>query len=598
MNSAFTLNLVLYFPLLGALLIACLPRDRPEWTRNAAVATSVLTFVISLGLWADFNRADNAQFQFLTAIDWIPQLGIQYKVGADGVSLSLVMLTTILSFVAILSSWSSVTTRSREYYIFLLILETGMLGVFTALDLVLFYIFWEVSLIPMYFLIGIWGGPRRQYATIKFVLYTLVGALLMLAAIVWVYIAAAQAGQPTFDLEILAGPNSPLSSGSTLDPNIRMGLFLAFALAFAVKVPMFPLHTWLPDAHVEAPTAGSVILAGVLLKMGTYGFLRFAIPLFPEEALRLAPIFMALSVIGIIYGALMAYVQTDVKRLVAYSSVSHLGFCMLGLFSFTREGVAGAVLQMINHGLSTGALFLLVGMIYERRHTREIKEFGGLWRVMPVFGLFLLITMLSSVGLPGLNGFVGEFYVLLGTWGRVTAEQPFSAPWAAILASSGVILGAIYMLWMFQRMMQGPIDHEENRKLKDLNAREILTLAPLVAGMFWIGIAPMQLLGIFDQSIASHYVQPMVDAHTRVAASKAGAPPGGMPGGLPGGMPGGLPGGMPGGLPGGMPGGLPPGRPGSGLQVRPGGTGRRPAAPPRAGAGAARRPGTRRGGTR
>ncbi len=570
-NPSFLLNLVLYLPLLGAVVLAFIPRDQDGLIKVTACWFAVATIIASLLLLPQFKFADNAAYQFMTDVDWIPQFGIRYKVASDGISLAMIILTTVLSFIAMLSSWESVRERVKEYFIFLLVLETGMLGVFTALDLVLFYVFWEITLIPMYFLIGIWGGARRQYATIKFVLYTLVGALLMLVGIVWIYVASAQAGQPTFDLEVLVGPNSPIATSSTLGPNVKFWLFLAFSAAFAVKVPMFPFHTWLPDAHVEAPTAGSVILAGVLLKMGTYGFLRFAIPLFPEQAIQTAPWFLALAVIGIIYGALMALVQQDIKRLVAYSSVSHLGFCVLGLFAFTREGVMGSVLQMINHGLSTGALFLLVGMIYERRHTREISAYGGIWKVVPVFGFFLIIAMLSSVGLPGLNGFVGEFYILLGTWGRVTPEQPFGAPWAAALGATGVILGAVYMLWMFQRVMQGPLDNPENRKLKDLNFREICTLLPLVAGMFWIGIYPGHLMGMMDQAVYARVVQPLAEAHGRMAVN---ANPGAGAGGL--GAPGGpagltLPGGGAPTFPGGIPGAIPGGAPGAGAPGADGG---------------------------
>jgi NADH-quinone oxidoreductase subunit M len=444
-------------------------------------------------------------------VAWIKQFHVQYKTGVDGISLLLILLTTLLSAIAILASYTSIQNRVKEYYAFLLLLETGMIGVFCSLDLILFYVFWEAMLIPMYFLIGIWGGPRKLYATIKFVLYTLVGSLLMLVAIIWVY-AKIQPSLPVgsaFDIELLTGPSSPVAntSGIGFGPGERFWLFLAFAAAFAIKVPMFPFHTWLPDAHVEAPTAGSVILAGVLLKMGTYGFLRFCIPMFPEVAVELAPWFLGLAVAGIIYGALVALVQTDIKRLVAYSSVSHLGFCMLGLFAFTRESVAGSVLQMINHGLSTGALFLLVGIIYERRHTREISQFGGLWKVIPIFTVFLVITMLSSVGLPGLNGFVGEFLILQGTWG--TYGQKSVSMWAAVLAATGVILGAIYMLWMFQRMMQGPLDNPENKKLKDMSWREIATLAPLVAGMFWIGVRPNHTLDYFNAAIYNTVVRPV-----------------------------------------------------------------------------------------
>jgi NADH-quinone oxidoreductase subunit M len=535
-NSA--LNLVVFLPLFAAIGLAFVPRDNHNAIKWFAFLAALANFALSLMLLPEFRMSSNEEYQLLTSVPWIPQFGVTYKIGADGISLVLVLLTTLLSTIAILSSFESIRERVKEYYIFLLLLETGMIGVFVSLDLILFYVFWEAMLIPMYFLIGIWGGPRKQYATIKFVLYTLVGSILMLVAIVWLYVASGQGGQPgTFDLVALVDPRGPITNTTALDQNARLWLFLAFALAFAIKVPMWPLHTWLPDAHVEAPTAGSVILAGVLLKMGTYGFLRFCIPLFPDIALQLAPWFLGLSVIGIIYGALVAYVQKDVKRLVAYSSVSHLGFCVLGLFAFTREAVAGSVLQMINHGLSTGALFLLIGMIYERRHTREISAFGGLWKVIPVFATFLLISMLSSVGLPGLNGFVGEFLILLGTWGT-----PGGSPvnqWAAILGATGVILGAVYLLWMFQRMMQGPLDNPENQKLLDLNFREIATLLPLVILMFWIGIKPNTFLGMFDSAVYHTVVQPIELAREQRATANAisgpqTAPPGGFGGGRPG----------------------------------------------------------------
>jgi len=505
MESNVLLNLVLYLPLLGALAIGFLPREQHVWIRNTALAVGLAAFALSLGPLFGFKPNPNVPYDYVTEFDWIKQFGIKYKTGVDGISLVLLVLTTLLSWIAILSSFGAIRERVKEYYICLLLLETGMLGVFLALDLVLFYVFWEAMLIPMYFLIGIWGGPRRAYATIKFVLYTLAGSLLMLVAIVWVYVASAKMGPGTFDLTVLTGPGSPLANSSALGPDERFWLFLAFAAAFAIKVPMFPFHTWLPDAHVEAPTAGSVILAGILLKMGTYGFLRYCMPLFPDVAVQLAPWFLILSVIGIIYGALMAYVQTDIKRLVAYSSVSHLGFCTLGLFAFTREAVAGSVLQMVNHGLSTGALFLMVGMIYERRHTREITEFGGLWKVIPVFAAFFLITTLSSIGLPGLNGFVGEFMILLGTWGPPGTSAVMR--WSAILAATGVVLGAVYMLWLFQRMMQGPLDNRENLRLPDLNMREILTLAPLVLLMFWIGVRPTLVTDLFGPAVSKNVVQ-------------------------------------------------------------------------------------------
>jgi NADH-quinone oxidoreductase subunit M len=530
MDAAGGLNLVLFLPLVGAIAIACFPRDQHGLARGTALGVSLLTFLFSLSLLQEFKFADNGTFQLKTEAPWIPQFGVQYKVGVDGISLALLLLTTLLSTIAIFSSFTAIHDRVKEYYACLLALETGMLGVFASLDLILFYVFWEAMLIPMYFLIGIWGGPNRAYATIKFVLYTLVGSLLMLVAIIWVYMTARHGGSALpgggagFDLEYLTGPMSPITHGGGLAPDARLWLFLAFAAAFAIKVPMWPFHTWLPDAHVEAPTAGSVILAGVLLKMGTYGFLRYCIPLFPDVALKFAPYFLILSVIGIIYGALVAYVQPDIKRLVAYSSVSHLGFCVLGLFAFTREAVAGSILQMINHGLSTGGLFLIVGMIYERRHTREISAFGGLWKVIPIFGLFFLITTLSSVGLPGLNGFVGEFLILLGTWGVPDGAK--TAQWAAVLAATGVILGAVYMLWMFQRVMQGPLDRPENQKLKDLSLQEIACLMPLVIMMFWIGVAPNSVLGMFDQAVYRTVIAPIQEARAQEAAA---APAGGMP---------------------------------------------------------------------
>lgn len=515
--SESSLNLVIFLPLVAALALAFVPKSQHGLIKWIAFGASVVTFLLSLSLLGQFRMESNEEYQLVTAVPWIPQFGVQYKIGMDGISLALVLLTTLLSAIAILSSWESIRERVKEYFIFLLLLETGMLGVFVSLDLVLFYVFWEAMLIPMYFLIGIWGGPNRMYATIKFVLYTLVGSLLMLVAIIWLFAASGQGGQEaTFDLVRLTDPLGPVAQSTALDVKARLWLFLAFAAAFAIKVPMFPFHTWLPDAHVEAPTAGSVILAGVLLKMGTYGFLRFCIPLFPDVALQLAPWFLALSVIGIIYGALVAYVQKDVKRLVAYSSVSHLGFCVLGLFAFTREAVTGSVLQMVNHGLSTGALFLLIGMIYERRHTRQISEFGGLWKVIPIFAFFLLISMLSSVGLPGLNGFVGEFLILLGTWGP--PGSPPTNQWAAVLGATGVILGAVYLLWMYQRMMQGPLDNPENKKLKDLNFREIVTLVPLVVMMVWIGVMPTTFTSMFDAAVYKTVVQPIELARAQQAS--------------------------------------------------------------------------------
>ena len=419
---------------------------------------------------------------------WIPSLGIQYHVGIDGISLFLVLLTTVLTPIAILSSWNSIEKRVREYYLFMLMLETGMIGVFVALDFFLFYVFWEVMLVPMYFLIGVWGGQRRIYAAVKFFLYTMVGSVLMLVAIIALYFLN---GATTFDFpSILAN----LQSGNlVLNPSQQYWLFLAFFFAFAIKVPLFPLHTWLPDAHVEAPTAGSVILAGVLLKMGTYGIVRFCLPMFPEATRELTPFISLLAVVGIVYGALVAMVQTDIKKLVAYSSVSHLGFVVLGIFALNEQGLQGAMYQMLNHGISTGALFLLVGMIYDRRHTRLIDEFGGLADPLPVFSTIFMIVTFSSIGLPMLNGFVGEFLILLGAF---NANVTF-----AVVATSGVILSAVYMLWMYQRVIFGEVTNPKNKKLVDLDFREKLILLPLVALIFWMGIYSESFLRKMDTSV-------------------------------------------------------------------------------------------------
>jgi len=471
------LSLVLFLPLLGALLLAVVPGGA-KGHRNFALGISGATFLLSLKLWFDFDVHANGM-QFVERFNWIQSLGIRYAIGVDGLSLMLILLTTFLSTIAILASFNSITERTRSYYACLLALETGMLGVFMAFDLFFFYVFWEVMLIPMALLIGIWGGKRRVYAAIKFFLYTMAGSVLMLVAIIAVVLIHRQAtGTLTFDLFQLY--STPITRTA------QMWLFGAFALAFAIKVPLFPFHTWLPDAHVEAPTAGSVILAGVLLKMGTYGYMRYCLPMFPEAVLFFAPWILGLAVIGIIYGALVAMVQPDIKKLVAYSSVSHLGFVMLGIFSLNFQGLQGGVIQMINHGLSTGALFLLVGMIYERRHTREISEFGGLTRVMPVFSIFFMITTLSSIGLPGLNGFVGEFLVILGAFQNA---RPF-----AIIGAVGVILSAVYMLWMFQRVMFGELTKDENRKLIDLSPREWAVMVPVLILIIWIGIHPKPFL--------------------------------------------------------------------------------------------------------
>ncbi len=479
------LSTVTFLPLAAGLVLLAIPGDRKGALRWWALAATTAAFVLSLWL-VPALPAGHAGFVLVEDVPWITAFGleIRYHLGLDGLSLWLVLLTTLIMPVAIAASWDAIETRLKEYLFFMLFLETAMVGTFLALDLFLFYVFWEAMLVPMYFIIGVWGGPRRIYAAVKFFLYTISASLLMLVGIlVLVYLRAQATGGPyAFDLL----PMYDLE----LTRQTQLWLFAAFALAFAVKVPMFPFHTWLPDAHVEAPTAGSVILAGVLLKMGTYGFLRYAMPLFPEAVHAFWPVVMALSVIGIVYGAWVAAVQPDVKKLVAYSSVSHLGFVMMGLFALTPMGVQGSILQMVNHGLSTGALFLLVGMLYERRHTREIAAFGGITKVVPLFAVFFMLVTLSSIGLPGLNGFVGEFLTLVGTF---TAEPPGSR-WVAAIATTGMIWSAVYMLWMFQRVMFGPLDKPENRKLTDLTGREVALLLPVALLIVWIGVYPNTFL--------------------------------------------------------------------------------------------------------
>jgi NADH-quinone oxidoreductase subunit M len=479
------LNLVIFFPLVGVLVLLFIPGEKKNALRWTALLTSLATFGLSIWMLTLFRQAeatDAGALHLTLNLPWIQVAGwnIHYYVGVDGLSILLVLLTTFLTPISILSTWTAIEERVKDFMLFFLLLEVGMSGVFLAQDLFLFYIFWEFTLVPMYFLIGIWGGPRRIYAAIKFFLYTMAGSILMLLAILWLGI-----NQGTFSVPEL------MDKGG-IPADIQLWLFLAFAAAFAIKVPMWPLHSWLPDAHVEAPTAGSVILAGVLLKMGTYGFLRFNLLLFPEAAKQAAPWIALLAVIGIIYGAWVSYAQKDVKKLVAYSSVSHLGFVMLGLFALNAQGIQGGILQMINHGLSTGALFLLVGMIYEQTHTREIAVYGGLWKITPIFGSIMLIVSLSSMGLPGLNGFVGEFTILLGAFG----SQAIGSPWFAGVAALGVIMAAIYILTMFQKMFLGPEGSivEEVKKhghaLRDLNWREIVTMVPLLVFIFWIGLYP------------------------------------------------------------------------------------------------------------
>ena len=482
------LTLLTFFPLVGILVILFIKPESKAAIRWVALGTSLITLLIAVWMFAQFD-ASNPDLQLEARYPWIQVAGwnIYYYLAVDGLSILLVMLTALLTPLSILSTWTAVEDRVKDFMIFFLLLEVGMTGVFLAQDLFLFYIFWEFTLVPMYFLIGLWGGPRRVYAAIKFFLYTMAGSVLMLLAILWL---GTQGGK-TFSLpDLIAAGGIPA--------NIQWWLFLAFTAAFAIKVPMWPLHSWLPDAHVEAPTAGSVILAGVLLKMGTYGFLRFNIPLFPDATVRAAPWIALFATIGIIYGAAVSYAQADVKKLVAYSSVSHLGFVMLGLFALDPEGVAGAILQMVNHGLSTGALFLLVGMVYEQTHTRELKVYGGLWKIMPVFGTITLIVALSSMGLPGLNGFVGKFTILLGAFG----SRAIGSPWYAVISAAGVIMAAVYILYMFQKMFLDPAGEvTQQHELKDLNWREIVTMVPLLIFIFWIGLYPAPFFNILAPAV-------------------------------------------------------------------------------------------------
>jgi len=487
------LSVVVFLPVAGAVVAAFFPADEPGQHRALALVVSLATFFLSLGLWLGFATGPSApEFQFETQLPWIASLGIGYHVGIDGVALLLVLLTTVLTPIVVLSTFNSVRERVKEFMIALLVLESAMIGTFAALDLVLFYVFWEGVLVPMYLLIGIWGSDNRLYATIKFFIYTFVASVLMLVAIIYV---AAHA-QGSFDYV-------KVRASLALTPTAERWVFLAFAVAFAVKVPMFPLHTWLPDAHTEAPTAGSVILAGVLLKMGTFGFFRYALPLFPVAALYYRPLIATLAVIGILYGALMCLVQKDMKRLVAYSSVSHMGFVMLGLMALTAEGLTGGVYQMLNHGVSTGALFLLVGLLYERRHTRAISEFGGVAKEVPWLATAFVVVTLSSIGLPGTNGFVGEFLVLSGTWlGRLEGYllgHVVRAPWYAAFAALGVILGAVYMLLLVERVFFGPSRNPKNAQLPDLSLREWFVLVPLVLLIGVMGFSPQPFLAPLEQ---------------------------------------------------------------------------------------------------
>jgi NADH-quinone oxidoreductase subunit M len=488
--SDYLLSIVVWLPLFASIVILFTPRQSVGVIRNLSVFVMLIELGISLVLLtADYTTA---QFQFVERAVLVENLGITYSIGIDGISLWLVLLTTLLTPLSTYSSWTAINTKVKEYAFAFLMLETGMIGAFVALDVFLFYVFWELMLVPMALIIGVWGGPNRVYAAIKFFIYTMVGSLFMLVAIIYLVVEYhAQTNVFTFELAKLTELVLPV--------NIQMWLFAAFALAFAVKVPMFPLHTWLPDAHVEAPTGGSVILAAVLLKLGCYGFLRFAMPLFPSASHRFVPTLVALAIVGIIYGAYCAWVQKDFKKLVAYSSVSHLGFVMLGVFSMTPQGLAGSILQMVNHGISTGALFILVGVVYERRHTRDLNEFGGLAKVMPNYALVFVIIALSSVGLPGTNGFVGEFMILSGTF--ISDFLGSRGPLYAIFASTGVILAVVYMLHAVLKVFFGPVQNEKNQHLPDLSTRELTVLVPLVVFVFWIGLYPNTFLKDMEPSV-------------------------------------------------------------------------------------------------
>src|SRR5262250_1473976 len=496
------LSVILFTPLAGALILLLVPRDAQFLHKFVGNLFGVLGFLVSLPLIVHFPSG-SGDYEFKEVADWIPSIGAKYALGVDGISMLLVMLTTFLGMLAITSSWGAIQQRTKEYYILMLLLQTGMLGVFVSLDFFLFYVFWEVMLVPMYFLIGVWGSERRLYAAIKFFLYTLAGSVIMLLAILALYFNYAKTLPPqtvgTFDIPTL------LAAAQLFPDSLKVWLFWGFFFAFAIKVPMFPFHTWLPDAHTEAPTAGSVILAGILLKMGTYGFIRFSLPLLPADPAlraRIIRILIFLSIVSIIYGAIVCLMQKDMKRLIAYSSVSHLGFCTLGIFALTPNGLSGSVLQQINHGISTGALFLIVGVLYERRHTRLISEFGGLATPMPNYAAIYLIITLSSLGMPLLNGFIGEFTILQGAF-------VVSKAWAA-WGTLGIVLGAAYLLWLYQRVMLGQVTHEVNNTLPDLNLREYAVLLPLVVLAFWIGIYPKPFFNYVNNPVEKivHQVNP------------------------------------------------------------------------------------------
>ena len=505
------LSLILFTPLVGALLLLFVGRERGDAIRWIANVFTFAGFVVSLPLWFWYD-VSRPEFQFVERLSWIPSIGAEYFLGVDGFSVLLILLTTLMGSIAVLSSWTAITDRVKEYYIFLLVLQTGMLGAFMSLDFLLFFLFWEVMLVPMYFLIGIWGSDRRLYSAIKFFLYTLIGSVVMLLGILAIYFHYhAVTGVYTFDITQYHQMSIPV--------DLQRWIFLALFLGFAVKVPMFPFHTWLPDAHTDAPTAGSVILAAVLLKMGTYGFIRFSLPILPDASRYFVPMMVGLSIIAIIYGALVAMAQRDWKRLVAYSSVSHMGMVTLGMFALTPVGLTGSIVQQLNHGISTGALFLLVGVVYERRHTREIAEYGGLSKIMPMYAAVFLIMTMSSIGLPTLNGFIGEILILQGVF-------VVNKIWAAV-AAAGIVLGAAYMLWLYQRTMFGKIDNPKNERLPDLSLREFATFAPLIVLAVWIGLYPSPFLRRLETSVS--HVMSRVDTAYAPRNTQAECPPVGDP---------------------------------------------------------------------
>jgi len=498
------LSIILFTPLAGALILLLINKKNENAIRWVANIVTLIGFVISVPLWYRYQPS-GADFQLVERAPWIPSIGAEYFLGVDGLSTLLILLTTLMGFIAVLSSWTAITERVKEYYIFLLVLQTGMLGAFMSLDFLLFFLFWEVMLVPMYFLIGIWGSANRLYSAIKFFLYTLVGSVVMLLGILALYFYNhSLTGVYTFDVTAFHKLSVPF--------NMQWWIFLAFFLGFAIKVPMFPFHTWLPDAHTDAPTAGSVILAAVLLKMGTYGFLRFSLPILPDASRHFVPMIVVLSIIGIVYGALVALAQKDWKRLVAYSSVSHMAMVMLGMFALNPVGITGSIIQQLNHGISTGALFLIVGIVYERRHTREISEYGGLSKVMPVYAAIFLIMTMSSIGLPTLNGFIGEFLILQGVFVA-------SKVWAAF-AASGVVLGAAYMLYLYQRTMFGKIENPKNERLPDLSHREFATFAPLLVLAVWMGIYPSPFLRRLESSV-NHIVMRVNSQYASVCGGGA-----------------------------------------------------------------------------